>query len=613
MPQPDLIPATPRLTALQSLLWPDPALCDNLDLYAHLSGAASFLPTETGAALHLELGSAARFDTYGNLFSMGKWQRHCALEHLALRLAGQGQVTLRILRVRCDGAQPIEDVLVQENVDLAATPCLNITPPDGFGPDDLLDFELTATGPANLTAADWVSAQAPQRIPTLMLAITTFKREAAVQATVARFEAFMATSPLADLLHLAVVDNGQTAEITPSAHVTPIANENLGGSGGFARGLLEAKARSASHCLFMDDDAAVHMPALARTWAFLAYTTDDNLAIAGALANADESWRLWENGAVFDHACRPAHIGMDLRRVSEVRRLEWDSAGPKPRNFYGGWWYFAFPVAAATHMPFPFFVRGDDISFSLVHDFTIVTLPGVICFQDENFANKESLQTLYLDLRSHLSHHMAIPHMDIGRRATLRIAMWFFARSLFQCHYETLEALSLSFEDFMEGPAFFKENADMAARRTTIGAMRHSESWQESDAPVPAERRWINPDRPWVLKLMIFSLNGHLIPFFRLFGNHVVLDAGQRGQLHQIWGAARITYLDRDTGKRFTLHHSKARAARQILRFLRLGWRFWRNYDDLKRQWQAGYSDLASEPFWTSRMGLDDTPHTIET
>ncbi|MBE1291310.1 MAG: glycosyltransferase [Rhodobacteraceae bacterium] len=600
------------LIPLQSLLWPDPALCDDPELYARRAGDTAFAPPTDSPALRFGPGGQAQFDTYGNIFNMGKWQRHCALTHLALRLTGHGHITLHIIRLRPDTVGSVEDTLFQGPVDLSETPCIEISPPDGFGPDDLMYFAVTADSKGALSGAEWCSAQAPRRTPEMMLAITTFKREAAVQATVARFEAFMATSQIAAHLHLVVVDNGQTAQITPSPHVTPIANENLGGSGGFARGLLEAKARGASHCLFMDDDASVHMPALERTWAFLAYTTDDSLAIAGALANADESWRLWENGAVFDRSCRPAHIGMDLRHAGEVRRLEWDSAGPKPHNFYGGWWYFAFPVAATTHMPFPFFVRGDDISFSLVHDFTIVTLPGVICFQDQNFADKESLQTLYLDLRSHLAHHMAIPHMDIGRRATLRIAMWFFARSLFQCHYDTLAALNLSFDDFMKGPDFFEKNADMADRRATIATLRHSEIWQLSNAPVPAEKRWINPDHPWALKLMIFTLNGHLIPFFGLFGNRVVLEAGQRGQLHQIWGASDITYLDRDAGTRFTLRHSKWRAARQMLRFLRLSWQFWRRYDRLKRQWQAEYPDLTSTAFWAHRMGLDDTPHKIE-
>ena len=49
--------------------------------------------------------------------------------------------------------------------------------------------------------------------------------------------------------------------------------------------------------------------------------------------------------------------------------MEFATTGPAPDNFYGGWWYFAFPVDQVKHQPFPFFVRGDDVSFSLVHDF----------------------------------------------------------------------------------------------------------------------------------------------------------------------------------------------------------------------------------------------------
>ncbi|WP_204115932.1 glycosyltransferase [Shimia biformata] len=606
------MPDLPPNPVLQTLLWPHPALCDDPALYARLSGRAEFAGSGSDhPSLRLGPGAEARFDSYANLFPMGKWQRHCALEHLALRLSGTGRVTVRVRLQRPAGDTDwretellCQELELNQNAGQNAETALDITVPGGFGPDDLIDFALTAQGPATLTGADWLTAQVPRRTPKMVLAITTFRREQAVRATVDRFERFITASPLADHLHLVVVDNGQTAEIAASDHVTPVANENLGGSGGFARGLLAARARGASHCLFMDDDASIHMAALGRTWAFLAYARDDRLAIAGALANAVDPWRLWENGAIFDRACRPAHIGMDLREPDNVRQLERDSAAPKPPNFYGGWWYFAFPVAAANHMPFPFFVRGDDISFCLVHDFTIVTLPGVISFQDENFANKESLQTLYLDLRSHLAHHMAVDHMDIGRRATLRIAMWFFARSLFQCHYETLEALNLSFSDFMEGPDFFAKNTDMAERRAKIAAMCRDEAWQTPETPLHTERRWINPDYRLVRWLMIASLNGHLIPFFRLLGNRVVLEAGMRGQLHRVWGAAEITYHDPETGKRFTLRHSKRRAAAQTLAFLRLSRRFWRGYDGLKRDWRAGYPALASTAFWTRRMGI---------
>jgi GT2 family glycosyltransferase len=590
-------------TSLQSLIWPEIGLCTERDLYVRLEGGTAMSLTDR--EMHFPRGGWAGFGSYNNLFNIGKWVKQCGLETLSLRLAGAGRFELAIFLAQPERSwERLSNEIV--TLDLDAPLVLPVEGLSGIGTRGAVFFELRALDQAGgvLRAADWCTEDSPRRTPELMLSITTFRREAAVARTADRFERFIAGSALKDHIRMVVVDNGQSAEIPPSDHVTLIPNENLGGSGGFARGLLEARARGASHCLFMDDDAAVHMEALERTWRFLAYATDPATAVAGAVANAQHRWAVWENGALFHQSCKPQFIGTDLRDPGQVLEMEFSTTATAPDNFYGGWWYFAFPVDEVRLMPFPFFVRGDDVSFGLAQDFNIVTLPGVMSFQDDNFANKESLQTLYLDLRSHLAHHMALPHMEIGRLRTLAIAGWFFARSLFQCHYETLAALTLSLDDFMAGPDFFAGNADMAQRRADIAALRDDEAWKDGTAPPRAPRRRINPDRWLWRQAMILSANGHLLPFFRHWGDRVVLDAGQRGQLHQIWGAAEITYVDETNGKHFTMRHSKLRAARQVWRFAKSAWRFWRDYDALKRIWQEGYPQLASEYFWRDRLGM---------
>lgn len=348
----------------------------------------------------------------------------------------------------------------------------------------------------------------------------------------------------------------------------------------------------------MDDDALIHMGALERTWTFLAYADDPKTAVAGGLTMARDRWAMWESGAIFQQRCKPQWLGTDLRHFGQVLHMEQESTRPKPHNFYGGWWFFAFPVPHATYRPFPFFVRGDDVSFSIANDFDIVTLPGVVCFQDTDFSDKESLQTLYLDLRSHLVHHLALPNMYIGRKATLQIPAWFFLRSMMQCHYETLEALNLAVEDVLQGPDFFAANADMAGRRATLGQIRNTEAWRPlQDAPPPSRRRFDPRHSRFWRMVMKYSLNGHLLPFFGLWGNHVTLHSGQRGQLHEVWGAARVTYISGDGQQAFTVRHSKRAAWRHGLRMLHNGWRLSRSYPALNQTWRAGYERLASAAF----------------
>lgn len=589
---------------LQSLLLPEAGLSTDRDLYVNLKGGAALSVRDQ--ELRFAAGGGADFGTAANLFNIGKWYKYCGLEDLSLELLGEGEFELVVMHAYPDHSwtRLINEVIILNpgQHHSFAVECQNL-----FQNRGIVFFRLRALGPGILRKANWRTAQAPRRAPQLMLAITTFQREAAVRETVDRFEAFMARSPLAKNFHLTVVDNGQSADITASDHVTPVPNENLGGSGGFARGLLAAQERGFSHCLFMDDDAAIHMQALERTCMFLAYTENDDVAVCGALTNAQHRWKMWENGARFHQLCHPQFHGLDLRSIKAIADMEFASTAEKPSDYYGGWWFFAFPVNHVRYMPFPFFVRGDDISFSLMNSFRTVPLPGVICFQDEDFSSKESPQTLYLDLRSHVAHHLVAPQLDIGRKAMMKIIAWFFVRSFLTCHYETLSAVNLSLRDAITGPVFFRENADMSVRREDIKARMETELWQPLDGEPPAEKRRFNPDRLLDRTLMKITLNGHLLPFFSHFGNHITLPAALRGARRPIWGASKITYVSTDGKLFYTVSHDKSRAWREAWIYLKTCRHFWTDYQKIKNRWRAEYAALTTTEFWEAKLKLDDT------
>lgn len=593
--------AAGKFTTLQSLIWPEQGICTERDLYTRLNGPAGM--SSSDGTVYFAPGGEAKFDTWFNLFNIGKWKRSCALNDLRLALEGAGQFEVSVFLAFPHRSW---ERLVNEVITLSADRPAQLDLSHVFDLDfeeGILFFKLKALRPGQLTGVHWQTSDAPRRTPRLMLSITTFRREAAVQRTARRFEQFIATSPLRDHIRLTVVDNGQSVCIPENDHIIVIPNENLGGAGGFSRGLLAARDDGASHCLFMDDDAAVHMESLERTWMFLAYATDPATAVAGAMINGSHRWSIWENGALFQARCIPLHMGTDLRDPGQSFAMEFATTGRAPANFYGGWWYFAFPLEAVKHQPFPFFVRGDDVSFSLAHDFDIVTLNGVVSFQD-SFTDKESPLTWYLDLRSHMAHHLALPMMDIGRLRTLKIAVWFFLRNLPRMHYETLAAINLALEDVLKGPAFFDENADMAARRAEIGALTKEEAWGPVPAPLPASRWRISPRNRLLRIFMKATLNGHLLPFFRLYGNRIVIEAKDRGHLGLVWGAARITYLSADRRQAYTVCHSKWKFLIQGLRFARGATRFLIAYGRLKRDWQKGYEDLTSEAYWRAKLGM---------
>lgn len=584
---------------LQSLIWPDPALCAEPALYVALEGGAHL--SDDTHEIRFVAGGGASFGTAMNLFNVGKWHKYCGMAEFHLELEGRGRFETTIWYK--DATAPAHRLICAE-VELCpgkahVLPC---TLPDEPGHVGVVFLEVRALGDGALRRADWQTRQKVRRMPTLMLSITTFQREAAVLDTIGRYLAFAERSQISGSIHLTVVDNGCSLTVADTENMTVLQNANYGGSGGFARGLLAAQDGGHTHCLFMDDDATVPFQALERTVMFLAHAKDDRVAVSGALTSAENPCEIWENGARFDVFCRPEFKGTDLRRRDEVVEMELGSTLDKPANYYSGWWYFAFPVSHARYMPFPFFVRGDDIGFCLMNQFRIVPLTGAICFQKEDFSAKESPRTIYLDLRSHVAHHLYAPQLNGTLPRAVKVPWFFFLRLLVSCHYETLSAVNLSLRDVLAGPELFRHNLDMSDKLTEIATYMDREIWRARDDAELGETKRIDPSRFFDRLVMKCTLNGHLLPFFSKFGNHIVLPATARGHRREIWGASRITYVSPDGSQSYTVTHDKRRAIREISRFLwsmcKLLWR----YRALREAWKQDYPSLASRAFWRENL-----------
>ena len=594
----DSILAQPVPLTLQHMILPEQGICTEMDLYVHLHGAAGAnLGDDT---IWLGEGGVACFDTYFNLLSIGKWHAAAPFATLSLELQAQGRFECRVYHAIPGRSWELLACALHDlpehgpvSVDLSHF-AANATA-------GVIFFELRALSDTVLASARFATRDPVLRRPRLGICITTFRREAEVARTASRLDAFIGTSEFAGQLHAFVVDNGGTAVIGDLAHVDRVANRNLGGAGGFARGMAEAEAWGFDHCLFMDDDAAFHMESIHRTLAFLSRAEDPATAVAGAMISNTHKWAMWEAGATFDQHCRPQQGGRDLRRRDQVLEMEFQTAAPASPNFYGGFWFFAFPLAAVTARPFPFFVRGDDVSFSLMNRFRTVTLNGVVSFQDD-FTEKESVTTHYLDMRSHIVHHLAVERLGQGAWATAKIPLRFLARSLSKFHYETAAAELLAWRDVMQGPEFFAANADMTARRVTLGVLARTEVWgPRAGADLTCRRRrWHGRRADALLRL---TLNGHLLPLAWIWAGKAVLPGGARADLGAVRGCRQISYERPGEDRAYTVRRSDAR-------FLALLWQigvtltvFLKNHAKLRARYLAAYPAMTSAEFWQAAFG----------
>lgn len=587
-------------TTLQTLIFPEAAVGGDLRAFFHGSGKYFF--EEDANCIRCKAGAKISFAGYFNCFSFTKWRNDCGIHTVNALIHGKGRFEIQICQALPGNTYLViaeETVTLKPGVEHA----LEVWPDLQDDRQGAIYIKLRAIGDGIITGGGFATPQQPLRQPKMTVSITTFRREAQLRSTADRLRHYLADSEFGPSVDIQIVDNGGTADITSDDHLRVLRNTNLGGAGGFARGLLEAETRGSTHLVFIDDDASFYMENLRRSYYFLAFAKDDRTAVAGAMINTMDPSRLWEQGAVFEGRCQPSYQYLDLCDPDQVLHLERDSAGPKPRHFYGGWWFFAFPVAAVRRYPFPFFVRGDDVNFCLANDFTIQTLAGVASFQDD-FVAKESPLNWYLDLRSHMVHHLSIDSLKRGPHELIRMLWWFVLRNLVRFQYESARAVLLAVEDVLAGPGFFDANADMTARRATLSHMTEVETWRPIAAlKLSKKNEKAQPKHVGMGRFHKFTLNGHLLPWPRIWGRHSIVPATHRGSYWPIWGARRITYLNNARSGGYTTQISHRKGLSVLMSTLALTVRLYLKYPRLLTRYGDGYETLTSRNFWRTKLG----------
>jgi len=91
-------------------------------------------------------------------------------------------------------------------------------------------------------------------------------------------------------LRVLVVDNARNLEpeVPAGAPFRLVPNPNLGGAGGFARGLIEFREEGwSTHVVFMDDDISLEPEAIVRTITLLSHATSPDLCVHGAMMSEE--------------------------------------------------------------------------------------------------------------------------------------------------------------------------------------------------------------------------------------------------------------------------------------------------------------------------------------
>jgi len=359
-------------------------------------GAHNVFRVNGRTSLTVLAGRHASLCTFFNAFPAGYWRRWTSVDTVRFSARVRGRGTIMLFRSSGRGLfEPAGTIDVH-------TPTRATTVHADLAMTGLMDggffwFDAKSGDSDDLTIEDaaW-SVPVEARCGgdgTLSIAITTFNRAPyclnqlraiAADANVrGRLDTIYCTDQGTDLVR----DEPGFATVAKDlgSQLTYLRQRNMGGSGGFARGMYETvKAGKSDYTLLLDDDAISEPESIMRAVQFADYCTRPTI-VGGGMFPLDNRTMLYTLGERYNRASywtQPA-AGLEYNHDFATQPLR-DSPKLHRRadSDFNGWWMCLIPTQIMREIGLaqPLFIKFDDVDYGLRaedHGYHTVCLPGV--------------------------------------------------------------------------------------------------------------------------------------------------------------------------------------------------------------------------------------------
>jgi galactofuranosylgalactofuranosylrhamnosyl-N-acetylglucosaminyl-diphospho-decaprenol beta-1,5/1,6-galactofuranosyltransferase len=579
---------------------------------------------ESGNAI-VEAGQRLNLCAYFNAFPASYWRRWTSFDNVRLTVRASGDGNINVFRstakghmLRVDSAQVKAEEPTELTFDLPLKPFI-----DG----GWYWFEVEA-GDADTTLeqAHWSVETDRQQYGRLSIAITTFNRPDFCVDQLLNLASTPAVREVID--RIIVVDQGnqqvrdeprfEQAAAELGDQLKLIEQPNLGGSGGFSRGMNEAAYHESSdYVLLLDDDVVCEMDGVLRalTFADLAKTPvivgghmlslyDRTVLHAYGEALNPYTW-FWGPAPSTKHGHNFANQALQSTQWLH-RRVDVD---------YNGWWMCMIPtdVVRKVGLSLPMFIKWDDAEFGIrarSQGFPTVSLPGSAVWHVPWTEKDDTLDwQAYFHQRNRLISALMHSPYERGGRLVLE-SYQNHVKRLVAMQYSTGKAILWALEDVLAGPE--NMHRDMVTRLPQIRAMRAEYSdgqFSQSLDEFPAARRAKPPKRGGPaapkstlgrLKLAAKGVVKQAIPPRSLAETHpealvphVDLSWWRVAQ----FDSAIVSSADGLTASWYKRNQPEFKE--QMRQGSKLHARLYRDWDKLAEQYRAALPQLASPEAWS--------------
>lgn len=357
-------------------------------------------------SLCVAAGKHVSLCTFFNAFPASYWQHWTRVKTVKFTAQVEGAGSLQLMRSTGRGLTYPVQKFEFDSSNQTNQPAQVISyeiPMTGLADGGYFWFEAKASDSSCFTVsnAEWSvpcankvqSGKQKQSNSTFSIAITTFNRPsychnqlkaiAENKALRARLDTIYCTDQGTDLVKNQPGFNETSANL--GSQLTYIQQANLGGSGGFSRGMFETlKAGKSSYTMLLDDDAISETECILRALQFADYTIKPAI-IGGGMLHLDNRTVLYTQGERFTRNNVWMKPSQNLDYNHDFAAITLQDCPERHQRIdtdYNGWWMSLIPTAIMKEigLSLPVFIKFDDTEYSiraLEHGYHTICLPGV--------------------------------------------------------------------------------------------------------------------------------------------------------------------------------------------------------------------------------------------
>ncbi len=602
--------------------WVDPQLYFRIEGVAGRKRLASEV-TRTSITLppHTEVST----DTYFGRFRASHWQRWTSIPEVHVRATVSGSARICAFTEDIGGHTRLEDSWAAGGADvdgnwdgestISSREVVLTVPLDRFADGgaiyvriDTADYEATVSDLRFTVPQTAIKRDLPTD-----LVICSYNRPVDCARTVATLAEDLPA--LERVRTIRVVDQGdqhpedqpdfQQAQSILGERLNVVKQGNLGGAGGFSRGMRDARAAGECMILLTDDDIRPEPETTLRLSA-LAVCADKPMLLGAQMLFLYNPTNLFRTGETYNwQALRVdendplyGHADRDVRKNHQLRRLGVD---------YNAWWTCLVPseVVDKIGLALPLFFQYDDIDYGFraaKAGYPTDTIPGAAVWHADFYWKDIENPAQYFGLRNALI--TATMHGGVSAKQMVSVASKRILSNLVSMRYGLAWTQMQAVKDMLAGPSALDNACQGDFARIGKGRADFPETKLLPASELPGGLRPVRPPTREIsdenrvfAKRLAYTVAGKKRPgpvaiaFEDAFWWHIstfdevwITDASQVG----------VRRLVRDLERERAMH-------KELLALMR---RLSREWDNVAQQWRDAVPELTSEENWNQFFGL---------